>query len=143
MPVDRAKIAVACATSAQPPLPTATVAPSPIPTPPTTATPSPIPTHAHPTATPTSGTAHPMGCKDDEIFVSGESWWLPDTGHGHLALCWPWQRQISGQITLTLRTTMFHNPGTLYRVYVTVIDAPQDDGNVHSGQMMIYFFVRN
>lgn len=114
------------------PTPSPTPSPSPTPQPSPSPNPTPTPTPA-PTPTP-GGTAHPMGCAADEIFVEAQSWWVPtpdgvggfrtgsdgkkgdNFGHVHVGLCFPHHKKIKGDLDLKVRSIMHDNPGHFTRI---------------------------
>ena len=119
-----------------PPAPTVAATPTPTPhahdtpaptavpptQPPATAvvTPSPTP-HAHP------GDPDPVTCAgypEPRVFLESQGWWVrtpgeegTDFGHVHVGMCFPQAQRVRGIVTLDVRLTMHHNPGTLTRLY--------------------------
>lgn len=94
------------------------------------ATPAPAPTNAAALPTPTTGavvpTTHPAGCRDGELFVDAQDWWMPgpgqrgnNFGHIHTSLCFPHNQTVTGKLTLTVVSKLHNNPGAFYGLNIS------------------------
>ena len=64
------------------------------------------------------------GYPEPRVFLESQGWWRQtpgedgtDFGHVHVGMCFPQAQQVRGVVTLDVRLTMHHNPGTLTRLY--------------------------
>jgi hypothetical protein len=89
--------------------------------------------HAAMAATAGALSAQPAdpGCGTGEIAVDAQDWWLPtdgqkgnNFGHVHVSTCFPHLKKLgpSDRVTLTIKTTMHHNPGTFRKLMVQMVD---------------------
>jgi hypothetical protein len=99
----------------------ATPRPSTAPSAAPTVAPTPAPSHEH------GGTVDPLACSgyaEHRVFLESQGWWVQtpgqtgtDWGHVHVGMCFPQAQRVRGTVTLDVRLTMHHNPGTLTRLY--------------------------
>lgn len=77
----------------------------------------------------------PLSCKQGEVAVDAQDWWVTTPGkrgrdgkvgdsfgHIHVAACFPHLQTVSGKMTLTVRSTMHHNPGQYRRLLIQLYE---------------------
>lgn len=78
----------------------------------------------------TESDPHPTSCQAGEVFIEGQSWWTPDSGHVHLGVCWPLFKTVSGTIPLVIHSMIFdtspqYAPGKFDILQVSIPDSPR------------------